>query len=300
MFTLRFFKSSVSNSTSPYMFRCPAPRPVYFTGTFLPRALVRTPRNLMSSSIGSASDVSESRSISMRSSSTLRAIRNLPDVASNRNVERPSAPPCQSRKIVAAAASVPCPHSGASSSVVNQRMPNFEVFVAQLPERSTVFSSDARGVMNTVIGWFKVAAIVCSVSSGSAVSEGKCTIAAGLPPPSRSVNAFSMLKGSVWERALIVIARKLFEYSGVTVCGYGYGWDGVICVCFWSFFYGLFMQRTRTRRQIEWWMVDDSDETYCTWDSESPQVRLAFRKIPVRMLYALVTTLGLHNRVNVH
>lgn len=60
------------------------------------------------------------------------------------------------------------------------------------------------------------------------------------------------------------------------------------------------MQRTRTRRQIEWWMVDDSDETYCTWDSESPQVRLAFRKIQVRMLYALVTTLGLHNRVNVH
>ena len=64
------------------------------------------------------------------------------------------------------------------------------------------------------------------------MSEGKCTIAAGLPPPSRSVNAFSMLKGSVWERALIVIARKLFEYSGgnrVWVWVW-MGWGNNMCV----------------------------------------------------------------------
>jgi len=73
--------------------------------------------------------------------------------------------------------------------------------------------------MNTVIGWLKLAAIVCSVSSGSAVSEGKCTIAAGLPPPSRSVNAFSMLKGSAWGRVLMVIARKPSEYAWVTCVG---------------------------------------------------------------------------------
>ena len=79
-----------------------------------------------------------------------------------------------------------------------------------------MFSSDSRGATKTVIGWLKLAAIVCRVSSGSAMSEGRCTIAAGFPPPSWSVNAFSILKGNVWdsERALVVIARKLSWYRG--------------------------------------------------------------------------------------
>src|SRR6266478_4729194 len=64
------------------MLQWPAPRPVYFTGTFSPKALARTPRSLISSSIES-SVVSESRSISTRSSSTLHATRNLSDPASN-------------------------------------------------------------------------------------------------------------------------------------------------------------------------------------------------------------------------
>ena len=54
-------------------------------------------------------------------------------------------------------------------------------------------ASVSRGAMKTVID--------CSVASGSAVSEGTRTIAAGLPPSIRSVNAFSMLKGRVCGRA---------------------------------------------------------------------------------------------------
>ena len=55
----------------------------------------------------------------------------------------------------------------------------------------------SHGVMKTVIGWLNFVAIVCSVASRSVVSEGMCTITAGLPPSSLSVNVFSMLKGNV-------------------------------------------------------------------------------------------------------
>ena len=211
----------MSASISAYMLRCPAPRPTYFNGTSLPSALASTPLSFASSSAGSASAVSESRSISTRSSSTFRATRNLPDVASNRMATGPfasaSAPPRAPRKIDAAAASVACPQSATSSFVVNHRMPSLNVVpvlsVSSVPpvlEGSMVFSScGARGAMKTVIGWLKLAAIVCNVSSGSALSDGRCTTAAGFPPSSRSVNAFSMLKGSVWEQVSIVISRKL-------------------------------------------------------------------------------------------
>src|SRR5258708_30260344 len=77
----------------------------------------------------------------------------------------------------------------------NQLMPNLAIFVVPGEvDWSTALSRCARGAMKTVIGWLKFTAIVCSVASGSAANEGRCTTAAGFPPSSRSVNALLMLK----------------------------------------------------------------------------------------------------------
>jgi hypothetical protein len=80
----------------------------------------------------------------------------LCDVASNRTAVGPPVPPRALRKTAYT-------QGGCWSLGANHRMPHLNIVLVS--EKSKV----------------DLAAIVCSVSSASAVSEGRCTIAAGLP-----------------------------------------------------------------------------------------------------------------------